>query len=120
MTTTGTVCFVYGTLMRGERNHRVIQDAEVLGLGRTEPRFTLYDLGAYPGAVLSGGKAIVGELYEVTDEILEQLDRLEGHPRFYRRRRIRLAGGLPADVYLLTEHQIAGRRVIESGDWRKR
>lgn len=45
------------------------------------------------------GRRVKGELYEVTDEGLYMLDRLEGHPRGYTRQRIMLLPvGRPQDI----------------------
>jgi gamma-glutamylcyclotransferase (GGCT)/AIG2-like uncharacterized protein YtfP len=48
---------------------------------------------------------------------LAALDRLEGHPRFYQRRPIRLADGDEVLAYLLSPEQAHGRTRIPSGDW---
>ena len=85
--------FVYGTLMRGERNHRLLAEAEFVGEARTVAGFTMIDLGAFPGVVAHGEGVVVGELFRVDAETLLAVDRLEGHPRFYRRTEIELAGG---------------------------
>ena len=47
----------------------------------------MLDLGHFP-AVVGGDMKIQGELYQVDSETLASLDRLEGHPSFYERRRI--------------------------------
>jgi gamma-glutamylcyclotransferase (GGCT)/AIG2-like uncharacterized protein YtfP len=41
--------FVYGTLLKGEGNHRVLRDSRLIGLGITKPAFELHDLGPFPG-----------------------------------------------------------------------
>ena len=51
---------------------------------------------------------------------LAALDRLEGHPRFYRRRAVRLDDGTEVLAYLLEPGQVRGRRRIPGGDWRER
>ena len=61
--------------------------------------------------------AVVGEVYDVDAVTLAALDRLEGHPRFYRRRPIRLADGDEVLAYLLSPEQVRGRPRIPSGDW---
>jgi hypothetical protein len=48
---------------------------------------------------------------------LAVLDRLEGHPRFYRRRPIRLADGDEVVAYRLSPEQVHGQPRIPSGDW---
>jgi gamma-glutamylcyclotransferase (GGCT)/AIG2-like uncharacterized protein YtfP len=108
--------FVYGTLLRGEVNHSLLSGAELVGPHRTEPRFTLYLLGAYPGAVKGGRTAVAGEVYRVDGEILRWLDRLEDYPRLYTRETIPTAHG-KAWIYLY-RGRIRGRTVIVSGDWR--
>merc|ERR1711924_437576 len=53
---------------------------------------------------------LVGMLYEVSDETLARLDMLEGHPNFYRRKKISLADGSDAIAYLL--HDESTRKSI--------
>jgi gamma-glutamylaminecyclotransferase len=113
-----TRCFVYGTLLSGEPNHRVLRGSRCLGPARTPPRFKLIDLGAYPGMLADGNTSVVGELYEVNDDVLAALDRLEGHPRYYLRAPIVLAGWQRAETYFFPAAHAAERAVIESGDWR--
>jgi gamma-glutamylcyclotransferase (GGCT)/AIG2-like uncharacterized protein YtfP len=113
-----TKLFVYGTLLSEEPNHRVLRGARCLGAARTPPRFTMVDLGTFPGVVAEGATAIVGELYEVDAPTLAALDRLEGHPRFFRRTRIALDDGTEVESYLLTPEQVEARPSIASGNWR--
>jgi hypothetical protein len=93
---------------------------------------------ARPGAVIvePAGAPAVGQLRVVSDNVnfglagdLEEIlrilpywprDRLEGHPDFYPRARIRLAGGLIADTYPLHRDQVVGRPLIDSNHWRTR
>lgn len=113
-----TRVFVYGSLLRGEPNYPVIERGVLVGGASTEPRFTLHDLGAFPGMVAEGSQAVAGEVYEVDRVTLADLDRLEGHPRFYRRTPIALADGTHAETYLLTRAQVEDRPVVPNGDWR--
>jgi gamma-glutamylcyclotransferase (GGCT)/AIG2-like uncharacterized protein YtfP len=113
-----TRVFVYGTLLSGEPNHRLLTAASLVGEARTEPAFDLVSLGAFPAMVAGGRTAVAGEVYEVSAGTLADLDRLEGHPRFYRRRRIRLEDGGEVLAYVLTADQALGRPAIASGNWR--
>src|SRR5882672_7136182 len=79
--------FVYGTLRRGGAramsirfpNSEFIADAKVCG--------SLYDLGPYPGLILNESNSLViGEVYEVDDEILNQLDDIEASSYYSRKR----------------------------------
>jgi gamma-glutamylcyclotransferase (GGCT)/AIG2-like uncharacterized protein YtfP len=55
----------------------------------------------------------------VDERTRDALDRLEGHPSFYVRTRIRLANGRIVETYLLDRAQVAGRPRITTGDWRR-
>lgn len=115
-----TRVFVYGTLLRGESNHNLLTDSRFLGMARTEPLFSLFDLGGYPAMSSGGCTSVLGEIYEVTEEVLEALDELEGHPDWYRRVPIKLSGGISAETYLMEPNQVAGRPLIQGGNWRER
>ncbi len=115
-----TPVFVYGTLRQGEANHHLLGDLEPTRTARTLGRFRLADLGGFPAMVSGGSTEIAGEIYEVDGATLARLDRLEGHPDFYRRRAIRLDDGRDAIAYLLSPAQAAGYPTIRSGDWTRR
>ena len=110
--------FTYGTLLSAEPNHYVLRGSRCIGAARTPPRFKLVDVGTYPGMLAGGNTSVVGELYEVTEAVLAALDRLEGHPRYYLRAPIVLAGWRRAETYFFPAAHAAGRTIIESGDWR--
>ena len=111
--------FVYGTLMAGEPNHGLLAGQTLLRRAETEPAFELVDLGPYPALVAGGETSVVGEVYEITVNVLAALDRLEGHPNFYRRARIRLSDGETVLAYLLAPEQVRGQPRILSGDWKE-
>src|SRR5262249_46638083 len=90
---------VYGSLLRGEGNHHVLARARFVRAATTSAAFELYDLGYFPGLVAGGVTAVKGEVYDVDPETLERLDRLEGHPSFYRRRPIALEDGTLVQAY---------------------
>jgi gamma-glutamylaminecyclotransferase len=116
-----THVFVYGSLRKGEFNHRLLAVPGarlIMAKSRTEPGYELRDLGAFPGMVRGGAGAVIGEVYEVDEATLAALDRLEGHPRFYSRTRIALDDGTIVEAYLLSPGRVMGRPVIPTGDWR--
>lgn len=91
--------FSYGTLQPGRAPAEIAPEVRRLRrVGRGFVRGHIYDLGEYPGAVLSkGGPIIVGQIFELPDdpEILARLDEYEGydpaHPEgslFIRERRL--------------------------------
>ena len=115
-----TRVFVYGTLRTGEPNHRLLHGYKPVATLRTAPTFELVNLGAFPGMTRGGSTAVVGEVYEVRAETLVDLDRLEGHPNFYRREAIELEDGREVSAYLLRPADARGYRPIPSGDWLQR
>jgi gamma-glutamylaminecyclotransferase len=91
---TKTILFVYGTLKRGQRNHRLIADQEYLGEAVTGPRYRVFDLGPYPGLVpdRANGVAVKGELWAVSACCLAELDDFEGVPDLFDRKPLAVAG----------------------------
>lgn len=89
-----TVLFVYGTLKRGHAAHDLLAEQQFLGPAATAPRYRLVDLGPYPGLVHddAAGLAVTGELWEVTEKKLKELDMFEGCPMLYRREVVDVAG----------------------------
>lgn len=115
-----TVVFVYGSLLRGLHNHRCLGGATFLGAATTLPSYTMFSMGAYPGLLLGGTTAIVGECYAVDAAGLARLDRLEGHPRYYLRTRIDAIGYPTAQGYVVPQrsHSGSGGAIVPNGDWR--
>jgi len=112
--------FVYGTLLRGERNHSKLGGAHFLGEVATSSGLELRDLLKFPGMVKGGSGCVQGELYVVDGETLSVLDELEGHPDRFWRTTIRLVDGRAVQAYLLREERAHGQPLIASGEWRLR
>lgn len=79
--------FVYGTLKRGNGNHRqfLLKNGKFIGPGHTLIGFEMWSYGFPRIAPSRGGYQVVGEMYIV--ESLEALDVLEGVPQHYQRKR---------------------------------
>lgn len=82
--------FVYGTLRRNQGNDYLLRDAafvdDAVSLGKgfiIRGRGPVPYLTLLPGTARSG--AIKGEIWDVPESIIPALDRLEGHPNWYRR-----------------------------------
>lgn len=86
--------------------------ANIVSKAKTiHPDFTMIDLGSFPGVIkiTTDGQPhahIQGEVWEVNDEVLEQLDGIEGHPEFYERFKTETTEGI-AWMYVLPESYIA-------------
>lgn len=106
--------FVYGTLMKNQRNHGYLKEATYIGDGALDG-YGIYDLGRYPGIVEGRGE-VLGEVYQVTSEIEKQLDDLEEEGDLYLKKpeTIRLSNGqtLEAIVYVYNK-SISGCKKIE-------
>lgn len=118
--------FVYGTLRRGGRNdiNRLAPAPRYLGMG--EVKGILYHFDWYPGLALGGEEAVtvVGEVYEITPQLEELLDRIEqivpGETSEYFKRELEVeVEGRPLQcvVYEINPERVRSRRAIGHGDW---
>jgi gamma-glutamylcyclotransferase (GGCT)/AIG2-like uncharacterized protein YtfP len=113
---------VYGSLRKGLSNHRLLENAEYLGEFKTEPVFSLYSLGGFPGLKENGNTSVTMEVYSVTEQEARRVDSLEGYTPgepayFYDKIPIDTPYG-EANVYTYVSH-ITEDRLIESGDWKE-
>lgn len=106
--------FIYGTLKRGFVRHHALREQRYIGIARTQPQYAMYGYGGYPALVdktlaeASGVHAegrIFGELYEVDDSCMMELDKIEGTDKgLFERRDIVLGeitmSGLPTDEHV--------------------
>jgi len=100
--------FVYGTLKFGFHNAGFLLNSEILGRGKTESTYALYE-GALPYLTDRKIHKVKGEVYRVSSGTMDYLDRLEGHPHLYKRKKIavQLDGGktLNCWTYFWTQSQ---------------
>jgi gamma-glutamylcyclotransferase (GGCT)/AIG2-like uncharacterized protein YtfP len=79
----------------------------------------IFDLGTFPG-VVQGNGVVNGDLLTVTAPVLAIMDRIEGHPKFFKREKASVQtekGSVQAWVYWAPPNLIVGRSVISGGDW---
>lgn len=124
---------VYGSLLTGLGNHRVMTRAEgeLLGEDTTYPDYTMVSLGGFPGLFKEPqgeGTKIKIEVYKVPESgLLGPLDSLEGYSpdypqnSMYIRELINTTFG-KAWIYIYNAR--SGKdgfknRIVESGDWRE-
>ena len=111
----------YGSLRRGMGNHHYyLSESEYKGTFTTEPEYTLHSLSYYPGLKLNGNHSIVMEVYEVNEDTLKNLNRLEGYypgekSTFYDRIEIDTPWG-KAFTYIYV-NELSKDSIVESGDW---
>lgn len=105
--------FVYGTLKSGYGNNRLLSTSKLLGED-TLDKHDIYAVAGFPG-VIPGEGIVQGEVWEITPEVLETLDRLEGHPRMYLRTPVVLSSGLEVETYIW-QYEVEGKTNLE-GVW---
>lgn len=110
--------FVYGSLMSGLLNSKLLSASKLLGEFTTPPKYKMFDLGLFPCVVRGGDTAIKGEIYEVDGYTLDRLDALEGHPDFYRRQAIQTDHGTTWVYLYAHDIQCLGSVRVPNGDWR--
>jgi gamma-glutamylcyclotransferase (GGCT)/AIG2-like uncharacterized protein YtfP len=112
--------FVYGTLRRGGAGAMSIRFPDSKFIAEAQVSGSLYDVGAYPGLLLDeSGPSVVGEVYEVGDETLGELDDFEASSR-YRRKQVEIpfgTGRRACWVYEPDPEYYSLRTLITSGDW---
>ena len=83
-------------------------------------RGSLFDLGAYPGLLANeSGSLVIGEVYEVDDETLNELDDFEASSN-YLRKQIEVSIGDQRKscwTYEPNPESYSLERLITSGDW---
>ena len=89
-------------------------------IGQAKVRGCLYDLGEYPCLLLDeAGSSVLGEVYEIDDEILRQLDEIEATAD-YRRQQLGVSldeHSMTCWIYAPEAESYPQRRLIISGDW---
>lgn len=108
--------FVYGTLKAGHRNHHILKGDGAELIGETTTKDDSYLMKEFesvsnpgkftPGVFANGDKKIKGELYAVTQEVMDRLDKLEELGKKYCRQFVKLDSGHQAWMYI----EIAGNR----------
>lgn len=111
--------FVYGTLMSGFGNNRLLEGQNLIGEGETKEKYTMYASGIPFVNENKETSKIKGELYEVNIGRMPALDGLEGHPDWYQRKLIPVNVNnkeYKAWLYFNNEN---GGNLLEDGDYRR-
>jgi gamma-glutamylcyclotransferase (GGCT)/AIG2-like uncharacterized protein YtfP len=112
--------FVYGTLRRGGAGAMSIRFPDSKFIADATVSGSLYDLGAYPGLLLNeSNSTVIGEVYEVDDELLNKLDEFEASSH-YCRKQVEISRGAHRKVcwtYEPNPEFYSLHTLITSGDW---
>jgi gamma-glutamylcyclotransferase (GGCT)/AIG2-like uncharacterized protein YtfP len=128
--------FVYGVMRKNCANHYFLKDCPYIGVFETEQKYQIIKHQNFPYA--SDNKffdnedytTIIGEVYQVTEQVLSKINTFSGYPNYYKRELITVTNkknlNLNAHIYLLTnesilsdikEHQNSKYDIITSGDF---
>lgn len=109
---------VFGSLRQNLWNNHILEESELVGTTKTDPIFTMKDLGSFPGLLHHGNSKIEIEVYKVVDNItFARLDRLEGYPNFYNRMIIETEFGYAWIYYNPLQERYINAPTVESGNW---
>jgi len=112
----------YGTLMTGERNHRLCRNA--ISITPCTIKGTLYDTGwGFPAFEQTSDTVVHAEMIEIPFEDWPNVDVLEGYPRLYDRKLIQATfadGSVDTGWVYIMNKLPASAKAIQSGDWKKR
>lgn len=117
--------FTYGTLLPGLERHHALETARPLGPAMVSAQ--LHDLGSFPGVKPSSSN-VTGEVFEVDEQTLHQLDRIEGFDPKHEGESLFLRKSIDARMLssgevIQTQTYFAGRAMhgdaIPHGDYRR-
>jgi len=112
---------VYGTLMKGFHNHVLLKNCKFVSNCETKEKYRLQASGIPFVNSNHAHSHIKGELYEVPVSELPNIDRLEGHPDWYKRRKTTVLdeNNEEKTAWLYFFDQVKDNvPVVESGDYR--
>lgn len=75
--------FVYGTLMKKFWNNYFLEDSQFLGKVETIEKYSLYIQDLIPKLNEKENYVVYGELYNISNDTLQEIDSLEGHDENY-------------------------------------
>lgn len=117
-----TILAVYGTLRQGQCNHHILKDSKFLGTHKLLVPARMISYTAFPALIKSHAhNVITAELYEVSPEVMVDVDALEGVPHLYQRMCITdtAVHESPITTYVQQKAHSAPQyyQEVYSGDW---
>lgn len=109
----------YGTLREGFGNNRLIPKGCHIGTGMTMEKYTM-KVSGIPYVSKKPTCNIVVDVYNIDENTLKNLDRLEGHPEWYKRELIPvIVDNKNLECWLYFNESNSGS-VLESGDYKSK
>lgn len=111
----------YGTLREGYGNNRLIPEGCHIGLGKTVEKYTMTSSGI-PFVSKKPTTQIVVDVYSIDEDTLKRLDRLEGHPDWYKREIIPILMNTSkvVNAWLYFNEDAHHLPIIDTGDYSKK
>lgn len=102
--------FVYGTLKKGYGLNSLLKNAEPLGSAQVAGYKLVYsgDKQSFPFAIENVGTRIIGEVYDIGDDIRTRnsLDGVEGSPNWYLRTKVMTTEGELVEMYVMPKERL--------------
>lgn len=109
-------CWVYGTLKKGNSNSYHLKDCEFIDYAEFTGNHTMFTLlqqsqgglfKQFPALIKTEQieNTIQGEIYKIDDNILRQLDKLEGNGDLYQREVVEINGKDCIIYYFISRHE---------------
>ncbi len=130
--------FVYGTLKKGYGNHRLLTTSKFVSKATTADKYLFQDNGSFPYVIDNSLQQsqvreelkhnVIGELYEVTEEVLSSLDSLEGYRKnssysLYDRQVVTVVDEnnkkIKCNMYV-SQRFYPSLKILDSGEWKGR
>ena len=113
--------FFYGTLKKGGRLHRNVEQLRGEFVGDATIRARMHDLGWYPGVVSDDEATTRGEIWLFRENPFPRLDAVEGVPTLYQRKLVEAWGNkakydMKVWAYFY-QPPILAQPVVEGGNW---
>lgn len=119
-----TLVAVYGSLRKAHGNNSLLRqyNSTHVTTTKTKNKHAMYSLGGFPFVCLSKPVSqVVVEVYEVNEDCLRALDRLEGYRgdqhSFYNRSLVELEDGNSALMYHIEDRSASDNALVTHGDW---
>jgi len=92
--------FVYGTLKKECGGSILLKNAKFIEECLTIEKFKMVSNFSYPAVYFyPHGYCVLGELYQVSEYLLDVIDGYEGYPYFYKRKKIKVRGLRSNKIY---------------------
>lgn len=105
-----SLVFVYGTLKESYHNHHWMEGIPYVGEATLEDKWAMIEGPGFPYLLKKDedGHNVKGEIYDASDDDLDNLDILEGAPFHYHRRKVKaILNGVTIDVVTYVKTRVS-------------